>query len=218
MEPPFSLYRYDVTNNAHSVSLRHMSSTTSATLLDRLTAPESHPLIAKQKSSLAKKFSTTKAAALSDTVKLAWLLVGAGRETEAREISDWLTENIAFTGDFNIWTPVSQAVALSARLARLANQDTSSYASTLAAHPALAVMDRGRFDAWVAQPLKEITRLIAEKPSQRTTLSLANDCSEATYFRESAVPGMYYEQWIDRAAFDDAIQQGVNHMQTFLNA
>ncbi len=217
MEQPFSLQRYDVTNIDHSVSLRHMPSTP-ATLLERLSAPESHPLLAKQKTSLAKKFSITKTSALSDAVKLAWLLVGNGRDTEAREISGWLAENVSFAGDFDIWTPVSQAVALSARLARLANQDASSYTSTLAAHPALAVMDRERFDAWVAQPLNEITRLVAEKPSQRTTLSLANACSEATYFRESAVPGMYYEQWIDRAVFDNAIQRGIEHMRAFLNA
>jgi hypothetical protein len=154
--------------------------------------------------------------ALFDFENIAWLLVGCEREKEARAMCDWLAKEVPFTGDFNVWTPTSRAIALSARLARLAGDDASAHLKHLVDHPALAVMDRARFDEWVGRYVDRMNEALAEKPSQSSTLSLATNCGNATYFRESAVPGMYYESWLDKAAFDEAIEKGIAGMKLFL--
>lgn len=187
-------------------------------LCPHLTSPGPHPFIAKQKAVLAKKFSLKRMNDLFGYVTIAWLLVGADRVAEARAMADWLGESVAFAGDFNVWTPVSRAIALSARLARLAGGDPKPHVEKLVAHQALAVMERELFDPWVAREPKKIVDAMAEKPSQRSTLNLARGCASATFYRETCVPGIYYEDWLNKTAFDDVIERGLDGMRRWLRS
>jgi hypothetical protein len=174
-----------------------------------LTAPEPHPFIAKRKAALAKKFSVKRMDGLFDYVDIAWLVLAAGREEEARAMADWLGETVVFDGNFNVWTPVSRAIALSARLRRLANQSPSPWVDKLVAHQALAEMDREGLEAWVARKTGRLAAALAEKPSQRATLDLASGCATTAFYRETCVPGIYYAEWLDKAALDDLSERGL---------
>src|SRR5579863_10207766 len=79
---------------------------------------ETHPFVRKFKSSLEKRLSLTRMAELFQEVKLAWLFVALGRTDEAFEVVHFIESNVEFTGNQSVWSPVSNAISLEARLLR----------------------------------------------------------------------------------------------------
>lgn len=82
---------------------------------------ETIPLLAKAKARLSKNFRWTRAQSLYDAMDLAALLLVFGREEEVLEICRALGE-YQFTGSFNLWSAVEQALTLQARLLRQRGQ------------------------------------------------------------------------------------------------
>ncbi len=90
---------------------------------EALTSAEPHPYLAKIKPGVAKRFSLTRMEPLYEAVDLAWYLVALGREREARSLVDDIAAGAAFNGNYNTWSPAANAIALAARLARLAGDE-----------------------------------------------------------------------------------------------
>jgi hypothetical protein len=158
-----------------------------------LLGEDGNKAVARAKASLAKKWSLTRAETLGDAVQLAWFSVALGRLDEARELAEHIAERVTFTGDYNVWTPVANAIALAARLARERNDEPrrASLIARLVEHPALAKMPREAFVKWVADSDKDI-RSAEVEPSQKWALhGFARGCARATYFRETSKEGSY---------------------------
>ncbi len=175
-----------------------------------------HPLIAKKKASLAAKFSPKRMSALYSYVEIAWYLAAVERLDEARAMTDWVVDHVPFTGDFNVWTPASCAIALSARLARQNGDDASRQRTLLTQHLAIAVMTREALVPWVAREPARIHSICARKLKQADLSSLYGPCASAAYYRESCLPGVYFETWLDTAGLDDAITAGTRAMAQLL--
>lgn len=88
---------------------------------------ETIPLLAKAKARLSKNFRWTRAQSLYDAMDLAVLLLVFGREDEVLEICRALGE-YQFTGSFNLWSAVEQALTLQARLLRQRGQSAEAEA------------------------------------------------------------------------------------------
>ena len=115
-----------------------------------------------------------------------------------------------------MWTPAARGVALSARLARLAGDDASRPQGLLREHLAVAVMSQERLTAWVGREPATIRAICARKLAKRDLGSLASACAAAAYYRESALPGVYFETWLDHADLDGAIATGTRAMREIL--
>ena len=83
-----------------------------------LLSDEYNKAIARPKASLAKRWSLSRAACLTDATELAWFLVAVGRAAEARALVDQIADGVTFGGNHDLWSPASHAIALAARLAR----------------------------------------------------------------------------------------------------
>lgn len=173
-----------------------------------LTAKEKHPVLAKAIASLAKKYSPKKMQPLFDVVTVGWLLVGLGRGDDARAFMDEVADPIAFTGNFNVWTPVSQAICLSARLTKQAARKKALIAR-IAAAPALAEMGRKDFDAWLQREVDDLTEAV--KP-----LEIAHALRGVCYFEQTAGQGFFYDAWADRKALTAQIDGAVERLRAGL--
>lgn len=170
-----------------------------------LTRPESHPKLAKLQAAVAKKFSPKKMDPLFATVSYGWCLVALGRHDDARGLMDDVADPISFTGNFNVWTPVANAICLSARLSKGARK--KALIARLVDHPALAVMDQQRLLVWVAHRVAELQKAIADpkvKPDR-----LASALQGVCYFEQTAGHGFFYDDWLDLAGLGADVEAGL---------
>jgi hypothetical protein len=182
---------------------------------DVLTRAEPHPYLAKIKPGLAKRFALTRMEPLFEAVDFAWYLVALGREDEARSLVDDIAAGLTFTGNHNIWSPASKAITLAARFARLAGEEPRRLAlvGRLATHPAFAVMDRPRFEAWIADDAKKVADARAEASQKWACHNASRAAMDAGYFRETLGAGFYYDGWTSTAALDEVIEAALAVMR-----
>jgi hypothetical protein len=104
--------------------------------LRQLSGPEPNEIVAKAKRALATTFLPTRMQSLFGLVELGWYLAALGRTEEACALVDEVTDAIVFTGNFNQWTPVGNAICLSARYAAKTTRK-KALLNRLVQHPAV---------------------------------------------------------------------------------
>ena len=150
-----------------------------------LTTVERSKYLARVKASLAKTWSLSRAESLEGATQLAWYLVALGRNEEARELVEVIAGGAAAPGAAN-----DRAVALAARLARLAGDDaraaslsgrlraSSGSGGSVSSGPSAA---KGLADA------EKDVRSAEVDPSQKHACQgFAQGCARAAYVREAA--------------------------------
>jgi len=178
---------------------------------EALTSAEPHPHLAKIKPGVAKRFSLTRMEPLFEAVDFAWYLVALGREREARSLVDDIAAGAVFSGNYNTWSPAANAIALAARLARLAGDEPcrSALVGRLVEHPALATTDKPAFDAWLAGCAKKVDNARAEGSQKWACHQASRGMQGAAYLRETLGAGFYYDAWTTAAALDAIIDGGI---------
>jgi hypothetical protein len=183
-----------------------------------LLGDEGNKYLARTKAALAKKWSLSKPDPLLDAVYVAWFHVALGRNAEARELADHIADRVVFSGDHNVWSPASSAIALGARLARLAGDEarSASLIARLVETPAVAAMPREAFVKWIAEADKDI-RSAEVDPSQKWACQgFARGCARATYFIETAAAISYEPGTVDPEALERTIATGLDGLRAHL--
>jgi len=175
-----------------------------------LGSDERSRLVARAKASLAKKWSLTRAESLADAVQLAWFLVALARDEEARELVDHIADRTSFRGDHDLWWTASYAISLSARLARLRDDEArrASLIARLVEHPA--------FVRSVGEAEKDV-RSAEVDPSQKWALQgFARGCARAAYFRETAAAAAHEPGVVVVDALERTIAEGLDGLRAHL--
>jgi hypothetical protein len=84
---------------------------------------ENVPKLAKFKRVRAGKWSLRSAKSLSEIAELATYLLALERYEEAAEIGQFVSEGIEFSGNYDLWSPASQSIAIGARASRMLGQE-----------------------------------------------------------------------------------------------
>ena len=191
-----------------------------ATIPDALTAAEPHPYLAKIKPGVAKRFALTRMEPLYEAVDFAWYLVALGREGEACSLVDDIAAGAAFSGNYNTWSPAASAIAVAARLARLSGDEPrrSALVGRLVEHPAFAVMDRPRFEAWIADDSKKVADARAEASQKWACHNASRAAMDTGYFRETLGAGFYYDEWTSAGALEEIIAAAIVLMRERLGS
>ena len=147
--------------------------------------------VAAYKRSLARRLSLTRMEALFDEVSLAVFLDALGRADEALAIVSFLSSQVTFTGDQNIWTPVGLGICVEARLRRqagdLAGADRAL--DRLRAHPFRVRESRADVRARIAELTAELDGELAG-PSRRAACdSAARTLATLIFYRETVAAG-----------------------------
>ena len=87
---------------------------------------EKNAKLAKFKLARAAKWSLRSGKSLLDMGDLATYLLALNRREEAVEIGEFVSQNVQFAGNYDIWTPAAYAITVGARAARLLGQDERS--------------------------------------------------------------------------------------------
>jgi hypothetical protein len=183
-----------------------------------LVSEEYNKSLARAKASLAKKWSLTRIESLADTAQLGWFLVAVGRDDEARELVDHVSDRVFFSGDQDLWSPASHAISLAARLARQRNDEArrASLVARLVEHPAVASSPRAAFVKSVADADKDV-RSAEVDPSQKWAChGFARGCARAAYFRETAAEGVYEPGDLVVDALERTIAEGLAGLRVHL--
>ena len=66
--------------------------------------------VARTTAALAKKWSLTRKESLLDAARLGWFFVALGRDREALELVEHVSERVTFSGDPDVWSAASQSI------------------------------------------------------------------------------------------------------------
>ena len=99
------------------------------TLEDFSPEQESHKYLKKFKKSWIKRFRPTRMEENYEGVDLANYLVALNRNEEAIKLLTFITEQIQFNEDYNIWSPTGSAIILLASLLRVS--ESKKYENTI---------------------------------------------------------------------------------------
>ena len=152
------------------------------------TTEDGHRMVARTQVALAKKWKASPSKSVAGAVQIAWFMVALGREREAREIVDQLSDDVQGGGDA-LWEAASSALALAARLARLAGDEPrrAALVARLEARPALPVAPPTALAAAIKEADKDV-RSAEVDPSQKFACEgFARGLARAAYFRELGV-------------------------------
>jgi hypothetical protein len=177
-----------------------------------LTGKEPNLIVAKAKAALAKKYKPSRSACIDDGVTIAWYLVALGRFAEAASLAHKLATEPALEKHNEAWYQATYALALSARLARRAKKPKEAAAAIarIAANPSVTDgCSEKDFRKWVAQDAEHLADARTEtSPAWRRIGALAA-LQDASYFRETAGHGFYYDAWVDTKQLDRLIDESL---------
>jgi hypothetical protein len=183
-----------------------------------LLGDDDNKTIARTTAALAKKWSLTRKESLTDAARLGWFFVALGRDREARELVDHVSERVSFTGDHDVWSAASQSLTLGARLARLRNDEAvrASLIARLVERPAIPASSREVLVKAVAEAEKDLRSAEVESAAKWALEGFARGCARAAYFRETAAEGAYEPGTIDTGALDRTIEEGLSGLRAYL--
>ncbi len=186
---------------------------------DVLRGDDDNKPIARACASLVKRWNVTKKETLLDTCDLAWFFVALRREREARELADHVADRVEGPGaDSAAWGAASLIIALAARLAREAKDETrrASLVSRLVAHPAVPLTPRDALVKAVAEANKDIRSAEVEPSTKYACQGFGRGCARATYFLETVAEGAYEAGTVDVAALEGTLGDGLAGLRAHL--
>jgi hypothetical protein len=137
---------------------------------------------------------------LYEEVDLAVHLLAEGRDVEALEVAAFLPANIAFAGNYNLWCPVGNAIAMAAFLCRKAGDEAAarSHIERLVEHPTHANREPKFYEDMVTQQIpKELEEASADSSTKWARHRFARVIQRAVFWRETNVPGFHHFQLYD---------------------
>ena len=158
---------------------------------------EQNSFLQKYKRSLAKRWTLTRMEGLFEEVDLAFYVDALGRSDEALQIVAFLTDQVAFSGNYNIWTPVGYGLCLRARLHRLAG-DTPAAASALQRlieHPFHTQLPKAEVLEKIAAFPSELEEGFRDASTKWAALQLSRTLQAICYYRETGVAGFAHSGW-----------------------
>jgi len=174
--------------------------------------------VARTTAALAKKWSLTRKESLFDAARLGWFFVALGREREALELVEHVSERVSFTGDPEVWSAASQSLVLAARLARLRGDEArrASLVARVVAHPSITATSREALAKSIAEANKDIRSAEVESAAKWALEGFARGCARAAYFRETAAEGGYEPGTVDVTALDGTLEEGLSGLRAYL--
>ncbi len=175
-----------------------------------LQSVERSKYLARVKASLAKTWSLTRTESIEGAVHLAWFLVALGREAEARELVDHVSD--AAGGGGASATPVASAIALAARLARLGGDEArrAVLGGRLGSIASKGFAPRGAAVA-LADADKDVRSAEVDPSQKHACQGFADGCARAATLREAALAD------VDAEAVERIIAQGLDGLRAQLS-
>ena len=172
-------------------------------------APHDPAFVKRFRDSLAKRFKPTRMEELFQALELGWYLTALDRTDEALKVAEYVTSQVSFSGDYNVWTPTGGLWVLIARLARIRNDKArSSKALELLREKPYEVYDRS-----VEAQRQRLSKLRGEFEEAQAEKSRKWACHTvarivlpgAALFRETAVEGFSHREACPVDEFEDLI-------------
>jgi hypothetical protein len=180
--------------------------------LNHLLGEEPNALVAKAKRALAKKLSLTRMGSLFGLVEIGWYLAALDRAEETCALLEEVTDTIAFTGDYNIWTPVGEAICLSARCTPSAARRKQLLAR-LVKNPALGkIGSREHLKMVLGHSSQLIEQARAARAKTACTL-IAQGLQGLSAFEQTAGLGFSYDAWLDRKGLTEEINHALAELK-----
>jgi hypothetical protein len=204
---------------AKKKAAKKKSALTPAVFPKAVTAPEKHPFLAWRKSMIMHYRSLERQPMSTNTVEVAWYLVALGRIDEARELCEWIAKNISYKEKDYRWERVVDALILLARLARLRNDQATRKKAIkrVLEHPLIWEMEWPYWLDQVERGDKRRQQAEQEKEYVWACQLFTAALQEASYFRETAGMGTYYDDWVELDLLDKTIDRSLKKLRALLN-
>lgn len=146
---------------------------------------ETDLFLRKYKMSLSKRLTLSKMKELFEETDLAYYLVALDRKQEALAVTSFLSSNVSFSGNYNIWSPVGYSICLQIRLYRLSgNFELSSKGLSLLRMYPVYVIQEDKIEEKLDQLRFQLNRDFLQQSPKWACQSLARILYKLCYFRE----------------------------------
>lgn len=176
---------------------------------------ETNKFLKKFKAGLSKRLSLSRMNELLEEARLGYYLHALERDKEALVVAEFLPAQVEFTGNFNIWTGVGDALVLSARLNRLAGNQAKHQAdiARLKEHP-----------IWHKMPQPVILEMIKQAPGKIAAgavnpslkwgvQEMANEAMKLTWFAETNLGGFAHHGYYDTKQVEISLKGALNKLR-----
>lgn len=166
---------------------------------------EDEPFVRKYKEGLCKKWSTSTMAGLFRLSDLAFYLTALGRFSEAEAVCAYLLKTVPYAGNFNLWTPVGESVALDARLKRLQGKSDSRARAALRPildHPFRVALPRAEASARLKALPLALTAAFAGKSRKTACEDMARKLYSICFYLEMALAKQPGYSWVPVSTLD----------------
>lgn len=153
---------------------------------------EENTFVKKYKISLSKRLSLSRTKELFEAVDLAFYLVALDRQPEALSLVSFLSNNIEFPENYNIWSPVGYAICLQIRLHRMANDlvAASQCLNLIRLHP-VYVVDVSQSQQLLERFRSQLELIYAQRSSKWSCQSLSRALYKLCCIREVYVVAIW---------------------------
>jgi hypothetical protein len=181
---------------------------------------ETNAFLSAYKESRAGRWSLTRMEPLFEAVDLAVYLIALDRPGEALEVVSFLSSSVAFTGNYNIWTPVGYALCWQARLHRLAGDTARADAALqrVREHPFLVNLRQERVGQLLDRARADIDAASREKTAKAACHKLARALDTACFFVETGHAGFPWAGWYSVPQGEALVMDGLGRMGERLRA
>ena len=172
---------------------------------------EQNRFLKQYKSTLGRRLTFTRMEGLFEEVDLAFYLTALGRTDEALQLLTFLTGNIEFNNNYNVWTPVGYGISLQARLHRLIG-DTHSAQTALErirAHPFQVPLPREQLSEKFAVFQSELAVTAREKSSKWACQKLSRTLCTICYYLETGVADFPNSDWYPINELETLMKNGL---------
>lgn len=172
---------------------------------------ETNKFLKKFKASLSKKLSLSRMNELLEEARLGYYLHALGRDKEALAVAEFLPAQVEFTGNWNIWTGVSDALVLSVRLNRLA-KNQAKYQAALAelrAHPGLAKVPQSFVAEKISQAPAKVAEGMADSSAKWGIQKIVNEVIGLTRFAETNSAGFPWQGYYETGQVENVLREAL---------
>lgn len=161
------------------------------------------PKLKRFKDARQGKWNLCSSRSLHDIGDLIIFLLAGGRYAEGGEIGEFLSRNVHFKGDYNLWSPATYAIAAGARCARQLDQEDKAKEIFL---PVLKNPSGILFERKI---LEQVIRQAPESmPSDALSLTRGH-----ILFLEEAWAGRPGTEWYPIERIEEQLSQALDHIR-----
>jgi len=130
-------------------------------------------------------------------------------------VVSFLSDNVQFSGNHNIWTPVCYGLGLKSRLHRLAGDCHFAAAALnrIVAHPINAALPRDVLLKKLAALPLELEKGFCDKSQKWSCHILARALASICYYRETGVPALPQSSWYSAQELEPLLLSGLEKLR-----